>query len=96
MFELTKSKMITDTEIENESVEISVEELIGAQIIATTPFKSSTSKKEDPEELDEIEIRLKDGRYLNICSSEGYFVLVEWADHQDELNGNDNTGGNLK
>jgi hypothetical protein len=81
MYQLMKSKMLNDIEIEEEESTISTEELIGAEIIALTPFRSVDLGKDEPDELNEIEIRLKDGRHLNLSPCLEQITIVEWEDN---------------
>jgi hypothetical protein len=75
MFELIK---INKNEDETRST-ISGEELIGAEIIAATPF--GISRKDDLEELAEIEVRLKDGRHLNLPAGREEIQIMELWDN---------------
>jgi hypothetical protein len=81
MYFLQKSKMLSNLQIKDEESTISTEELIGAEIIALTPFRTVNFEKDEPDELNEIEIRLKDGRHLNLSPCSEQFIIVEWADN---------------
>ena len=75
MFELIK---IEGDEKETRST-ISEEELIGAEIIAVQPFGLSTTDK--IKVLVEIEIRLKDGRHLNLPAGHEDIQIMEFWDN---------------
>ena len=81
MYGLIKSKA-HDGDIEEEFTEISDKDLIGAELIAAFSFRSVGLEDSEPDELNEIEIRLKDGRILSLSACLEQITLVEWADKQ--------------
>ena len=55
---------------------INTDELIGAEILAVSTHQYGDD--DEVEEIDELKIRLKDGRVVNICGDN--IIVNQWSD----------------
>ncbi|MDD4487943.1 MAG: hypothetical protein PHD34_04620 [Methanothrix soehngenii] len=75
-FEINEMTDPDECEFDTYDGRIDTDELIGAEILAVSTHQYGDD--DEVEEIDELEIRLKDGRVVNICGDN--IIVNQWSE----------------